>query len=102
MFATDYEKDKISEEQMVKILRQAENSPVSSWPRSTGSATSRSTPGASASGNSVLAERVMDIGILKEVAAKNGERVRPANKFVIDLRSSDQTGRHGSIYLECC
>ena len=83
-------KSQFSEEQMVKILREADRSPVARSRRSTASATRRSTPGASASGSSrpadvkrlrqlehenaklkkLVAERDLEIDVMREVAAK--------------------------------
>ena len=89
-------KTRFSEEQMVKILREADKAPVSevakkhgvsevtiyAWRKRFGQLEAvdvkrlRALEGENARLKKVLAERVMDIEILKEVAAKKGERVR--------------------------
>jgi putative transposase len=89
-------KTRFSEEQMVKILREADKSPVSevakkhgvsdvtiyAWRKRFGQLEAvdvkrlRTLEAENARLKKVLTERVMDIEILKEVAAKNGERVR--------------------------
>jgi putative transposase len=89
-------KARFTEEQMVKILREADKSPVAevakkhgisdvtiyAWRKRFGQLEAvdvkrlRQLEAENNRLKKVLAERVMDIEILKEVAAKNGERVR--------------------------
>jgi putative transposase len=118
-----------SEEQMVKILREADKAPVSevakkfgvsdvticAWRKRFGQLEAvdvkrlRALEAENARLKKVLAERVMDIEILREVAEKNGERARAPSADRLrmptgpidtaSVRAAERSSIHGGLSI---